>query len=249
LKTKKREAKKLKIVITMAGLGARFKNAGYTVEKHEIMFHGKTLFEWAVGSLSNFREFEFIFVTRDFKGIDKFIEQKSRKIGLTKTQIIKINHVTKGQAETATLAKEFFDSDESILVYNTDTYVDSEKLLPSQIKGNGWIPVFSAGGDKWSFVEADRDGVALRVTEKERISDNCSVGLYYFDSFRKFDDLVASIGKEGASGRGEWYIAPLYNDFIKQGNKVYIQKIPAPSVMVLGTPEDLENAEKRFPFP
>ena len=42
------------IVITMAGLGSRFKKAGYTVPKYMIEAHGKTLFEWSMESLSGF---------------------------------------------------------------------------------------------------------------------------------------------------------------------------------------------------
>ena len=34
------------IVITMGGLGSRFRKAGYTVPKYMIEAKGKTLFEW-----------------------------------------------------------------------------------------------------------------------------------------------------------------------------------------------------------
>ena len=37
--------RKLDVVITMAGLGSRFRKAGYKVPKYMIEAHGKTLFE------------------------------------------------------------------------------------------------------------------------------------------------------------------------------------------------------------
>ncbi len=43
------------IVITMAGSGTRFKNAGYSMPKYQITVHGKTLFEWSMESLAAFR--------------------------------------------------------------------------------------------------------------------------------------------------------------------------------------------------
>ena len=42
---------KLDIVITMGGLGSRFREAGYTVPKYMIEAKGKTLFEWSLISL------------------------------------------------------------------------------------------------------------------------------------------------------------------------------------------------------
>jgi NDP-sugar pyrophosphorylase family protein len=235
----------LKVVITMAGLGMRFKNAGYHEEKHAIIFNGKTLFEWAIESLENFKNYEFIFVTRDLPNIDEFIIEKTEKLGFRKIQVEKIKHPTRGQAETVAFAKKFFKKDESLMIFNSDTHVNPDMLRPEKIKGNGWIPVFSANGNQWSFVKASQGGFALQVAEKTRISDNCSIGLYYFDSFRKFEKLLLGL-RTGSTAEKEWYIAPLYNEFIRLGNKVRIYKIPKKYVMVLGTPEDLANANERL---
>jgi dTDP-glucose pyrophosphorylase len=176
--------------MTMAGLGARFKDAGYTQEKYEIVFHGKPLFDWALESLSAFRDFEFIFIARDSPHVKEFILERTDLLGFRKIKIKTLTHLTRGQAETAALASEFFEPDDSMIIYNTDTHVKPGTLRPEQIKGNGWVPVFSASGDKWSFVEADVDGTVKRTTEKVRVSDYCSIGLYYFDSFQKFWKLV-----------------------------------------------------------
>jgi len=233
----------LTIIITMAGLGTRFREAGYREEKHEIVFHGRTLFEWALESLRNFFRFDFVFITRDLPGIREFIVSKSGKLGLRpeKIQIKAIRETTRGQAETALLAGELLDPSAPVLIHNIDTHISPDCLRPESIRGNGWIPVFPADGDRWSFVEADSEGLVSRTSEKVRISDHCSVGLYYFDSFEKFAELAGDL--EGSAR--EWYIAPLYNDFIRRGNKVYLHEIPAEGVMVLGTPEDLGRADER----
>ena len=39
------------VIITMAGLGTRFRKAGYQVPKYMIEAKGKTLFEWSLDSL------------------------------------------------------------------------------------------------------------------------------------------------------------------------------------------------------
>jgi choline kinase len=40
----------------MAGLGSRFRKAGYNVPKYMIEAKGKTLFEWSMISLTGFKD-------------------------------------------------------------------------------------------------------------------------------------------------------------------------------------------------
>lgn len=47
---------KIDVVITMGGIGARFRARGYTVPKYMIEAKGKTLFEWAMESLEGFKK-------------------------------------------------------------------------------------------------------------------------------------------------------------------------------------------------
>lgn len=229
----------------MAGLGSRFKNVGYNCEKYEIMFHNRTLFEWAILSLQNFFSADFIFITNNNPQIEEFINSKVKDLGITHYEIRVLDYQTRGQAETALQAGIFFREDDCIIIYNIDTYINPDFLSPTMIHGAGWIPVFSSLGDHWSFVAADSDGRATSVTEKIRISDNCSLGLYYFKSFYHFQDLVKRYvtGDSFVSSFTEWYIAPLYNYLIKEGEEVFIQIIPKEQVMVLGTPEELAAAE------
>ena len=42
------------VIITMAGLGKRFRDAGWNVPKYQIEAHGRTLFAWSMLSLRRF---------------------------------------------------------------------------------------------------------------------------------------------------------------------------------------------------
>ena len=227
----------MKILLTMAGLGSRFKTAGYTHEKYAIEFQGHTLLEWSLASLLSFRGSELILITRRFQGIEGELPRIAKNLGFAEPKLQVIDYVTRGQAETAVLAAPFFEEDDSILIFNTDTFIDPREMRPDQIRGAGWIPTFEAPGEKWSFVDADADGRAVRTTEKERISDNCSVGVYYFDSFFSYRDLVAR-----AETDKELYVAPLYNQWMAEGHPTFLHRLPKEAVTILGTPEDLEEA-------
>lgn len=226
------------LILTMAGLGSRFKNQGYLSEKYAIEFFGHSLFEWSLASLSAFREHPLVVVTRDLPNIREDVLGYARNLGFMHASVIVLDHETKGQAETALLAKSLCVASEPILIYNTDTHVKPSALDPAEFSYDGWIPCFSAPGEKWSFVEVDSGGFATRVTEKQRISDNCSVGLYGFSSFALFEEAYWA----GCDQPNEIYVAPLYNYLIRRGHFVTISNLDAQDVCTLGTPEDLESA-------
>ena len=98
----------MQIVITMAGLGTRFKNAGYTVPKYEIEVRGKTLFAWSMDSLTGYfaPENDYFFIVRAEDDASSFIRSEWEKItvGAKVPNVIEIDHMTDGQATTAKLA-------------------------------------------------------------------------------------------------------------------------------------------------
>ena len=132
--------------------------------------------------------------------------------------------------------------DESVMVYNIDTYVEPYEMKYADISGDGYIPCFQAEGTHFSFARLDENGKVAEVREKVRISDNCTLGAYYFSSAR----LYKQIYEEYYTGdrkmdRSEKYIAPLYNFMIQKGLSVTTSIVESNKVHVLGTPEELEE--------
>ena len=230
------------VVITMAGLGSRFRQAGFQKPKYMIEVRGKTLFAWSLESLHAFREERHIFIARQEDGAAGFIRSICSQMGINNLQIVELAAITRGQAETAMQAASYWQEDEPLLVYNIDTYVERDIMNPSVMTGDGLIPCFQAPGNHWSFVKLGNDGEkAIEVREKERISNNCSIGAYYFRSCRLYMDLYKELyEKKGYLEKGERYIAPMYNGLIEKGGAVYIQDIPSEKVHVLGTPEEVK---------
>ena len=229
----------MNIVITMAGLGLRFREADYTVPKYQIEVKGKTLFEWSMSSLKNFFGEPFIFLVRKEDDATNFIRASCKKLGID-GKIFELEKLTRGQAETALFASKFWQADEPLMIYNIDTYVEPGQLKPELIRGAGFIPCFTAGGTHWSFVKLDESGQAVEVREKQRISDHCSIGAYYFESAELYAKLYENFYGD-SSDCVEQYIAPIYNLLIERGATVYIQDIPARFVHVLGTPAEVKN--------
>ena len=232
------------IVITMGGLGSRFRKAGYTLPKYMIEAKGKSLFEWSLLSLSDFfasSQFTFIAMKDENANAEEFIKSQCEKIGIKSPRVIIIDYLTDGQATTALLAQKYWEKSSPLLIYNIDTYVEEGAIKASDFCGDGFIPCFKAIGTHWSFVKLDENGYATEVREKEKISDNCTIGAYYFSSCALYEKLYREYYSESKNlTNGEKYVAPLYNHLIKNGGKVKISLIPTQKVHVLGTPEELE---------
>ncbi len=242
---KSRPCNKLDIVITMGGLGSRFREAGYTLPKYMIEAKGRTLFEYSMISLEGYRDMadRYIFLAMEDKDndVEAFIRNKCAGLNIPDPKIIMLDHLTDGQATTALLSEKYWDPSHALLIYNIDTYVEPGCMNSAELKGDGFIPCFEAQGDHWSFVRLDDSGAVAEIKEKQRISSHCTLGAYYFRSCALYKELYEEYySKEANRVNGEKYVAPLYDYLLSKGGKIYISDVDASKVHVLGTPKELE---------
>ncbi|MEY8390554.1 hypothetical protein AALA98_04140 [Lachnospiraceae bacterium 45-W7] len=84
--------KQIDVVITMGGLGSRFREKGYRVPKYMIGAKGRTLFEWSMMSLEGYRDkvsqYIFIALKDDAVDVEAFIRQQCEKMELPKYHIM-----------------------------------------------------------------------------------------------------------------------------------------------------------------
>jgi dTDP-glucose pyrophosphorylase len=230
----------------MAGEGSRFKQAGIETPKHMVSVDGRTIFNYAVSSLSDFFDETFVFVCRTDRADEEFIADECASLDIERYETVGVSTVTDGQATSALQADPVIDDNEPVIIYNIDTYVEKGNLRKSDVAGDGWIPVFRADGDQWSFVKTDDSGYAVEVAEKERISDLATLGLYYFDEWRAFKDAYNEIGEAIKHTYGEKYICPLYDWLIDEGYEIQIEEIQSDAIHVLGTPTDVTKFHQPF---
>jgi len=237
----------LNIVITMGGVGSRFQKAGYSQPKYCIEAKGRSLFDWSMISLDSFKNLNptYIFIVKSTDNARDFILESCERLEISPVKIVEIDELTDGQATTALYGKPHWKPENPILIFNIDTHIEPNYLLPLDIKGDGWIPCFQAKGDSWSFVKLNSDNYATEVREKNRISEYASVGVYWFSSAELYEDVYNKYYSGGnREEKGERYIAPLYNQLISDGLQVTILDIPVGRVHVIGTPEELNEFVK-----
>ena len=239
------------IAITMAGLGSRFRKAGYTRPKYEIVVHGKPLFDWSLLSLAAFRDlgWRFHFIARAGFGAADYITARATPLGIEDFVVTELDDVTDGQATTAMIAARLAPHDAPFAVYNIDTFVAPSAIHPPDPAAlGGWMPCFPAPGAGWSFARLDGVGHVGEVRENQRISDHATVGLYWFDSAARYGDCYDRYYADPANlEKGERYIAPMYNLLIQNGLPVGISQLSMDDVGMLGTPDQVAAFEQNPP--
>jgi NDP-sugar pyrophosphorylase family protein len=241
------------VVITMAGAGKRFTDAGYTCPKYCIEVHGKTLFSWAMLSLASFIKDNavFTFICRSEDSAASFIEAESRNLGIHRYSVLQLEEQTDGQATTALLAEPALENHAlPFLIYNIDTFVHPDAIDAAQVRGDGWIPCFPGKGDGWSFARTDSSGKVLELREKLRISPHATIGLYWFSSFHLYKAAYQAYYSDASRmEKGEKYVAPLYNQIISGAHDVFIHEVPHDMVIPLGTPQEVTDFRQRGGIP
>ncbi len=231
------------IVIPMAGLSSRFFNAGYTLPKYMLALDHQTVFEWSVSSFKKYFETDlFIFVVSDKFDTEVFVKSHAEKLGIKNFQIVKLSYDTKGQAHTVFLGLEN-TADDELFIFNIDSKLNNFVKMPNYLDCDGYLEVFKGEGEHWSFVESGLNNTVKRTTEKNRISDLCSDGLYYFKSSELFKEIVSKKLLEDSDE--ELYIAPLYNDYIARDKCIKFNLVDILDIDFCGTPQEyLETLEK-----
>lgn len=235
------------IVIPMAGESRRFREAGYDRPKYMLPLDDRPLFDWSILSFSaNFASERFLFIARDVAGTAAFLDQRISALGLSQALVVLLDSPTSGQAETVELGLERSGASdaERLAIFNIDT-IRPGASVGAMTDCAGWLEVFSAPGNNWSFVEPDpaEPRFARRCVEKQRISDLCCTGLYVFERADLFGQALAA--ERAQPSAHELFVAPLYNHLIAAGHHIGWRAAPEGSVHLSGVPAEYEALKAR----
>tara|TARA_Y100000294_G_scaffold167288_1_gene176296 strand:+ start:844 stop:2217 length:1374 start_codon:yes stop_codon:yes gene_type:complete len=229
---------KLNILIPMAGAGSRFEKAGYTFPKPLIEIHGKTMIQWVIESLQV--KGNYIFIIRSDHQ-NNFNIKHLLKALVPNCKIVETDGVTEGAACTTLLAKKFINSNNPLLIANSDQFIEwnSGKTMYKFTNKNvdGGILIFKSLHPKWSYAKVDKDNYVVEVAEKKVISDNATVGVYYWKKGSDYVSSAESMIKKNIRIKNEFYVCPVYTEAINKNKKILIEEID--KMWGLGTPEDL----------
>ncbi|MCB2227338.1 MAG: glycosyltransferase family 2 protein [Desulfarculaceae bacterium] len=232
----------MNIVIPMAGEGSRFKEAGYDTPKPFIDVAGKTMIERVLQNLE-LEGGRFILIARS-SHLEAQKEQVADLSDRYDCTFLTVDHLTMGAACTILLASWLINNDEPLLLANSDQIVEAplnDYIADAKARDlDGSILTFYSDHTKWSYAKTNEQGLVTRVAEKVVISQDATVGLYYFSKGSHFVNAAAQMIAMNDRVNNEFYTAPAYNYCVAHGLKIGVYRIEEKQMFGTGTPEDLE---------
>jgi hypothetical protein len=104
---------------------------------------------------------------------------------------------------------------------------------------DGGILTFKSTHPKWSYARVGTNGFVSEVAEKKVISDDATVGIYYWKKGSDYVKYAEQMIEKNIRVNTEFYVCPVFNEAIDDGKKIKIKHIE--NMWGIGTPEDLET--------
>jgi HAD superfamily hydrolase (TIGR01509 family) len=230
---------KLNVLIPMAGAGSRFEQAGYTFPKPLIDVRNKPMIQVVVENLNI--DANYIYIVQK-KHREKYNLDTLLNLITPGCKIVEVDGLTEGAACTALLAKEYINTDAPLFFANSDQFVewDSNEFMykMQETNADGGIVTFKATHPKWSFAKINGNGLVTEVAEKNPISDNATVGYYFWKHGSDFVRYAEQMIEKNIRVNNEFYVCPVFNQAIEDGKE--IRTFNVDGMWGLGTPEDLK---------
>ena len=236
----------VRVLIPMAGAGSRFEKAGYTFPKPLIEVRGKPMIQVVIENLNIDAEHVFIVQKEHY---EKYNLKNLLNIISPNCKIVQTEGITEGAACTTLLAKEYFNDDKSLIIANSDQFIewDSNEFMYSMIADDidAGILTFNSTHPKWSYAKVNDDGFVCEVAEKNPISNIATVGVYYWKKGSDYVKYAEQMIEKNIRVNNEFYVCPVFNQAIEDNKKIKVFNIE--KMWGLGTPEDLDYYLKNRP--
>ncbi len=231
-------------IFPMVGKSSRFFDQGYKLPKYQLNLEGHSIFFHAVNSFKKYFSTDlFLFIARSDFDAEHFIQNELKKMSIDNYQVVILDYETEGQAHTCYegILKLTNPIDDELYIFNVDTFRLNFSKPSWTSNCDGYLEVFIGEGDGWSFIEPGSNQSVIRTTEKDRISNYCSDGLYYFRKIKLFKDAYLEAKKKKLTVNNEYYVAPLYNLLINQNLNISYELVDKKDVVFCGTPSEYEE--------
>ncbi len=229
----------MNILIPLAGTANKFKEAGYSFPKALVEVVGKPLVQWTIENFVPLNG-RYIFIVNSSDATGYNIDY-TLKMLVENNVIIKQHDFAQGAACSALLAVDHIDNEEELIVAAGDQYIKKDicKIIDHFRDSNadGGIITFNSVHPQYSYAIVDKDGWISEVAEKKPISNNATVGIYWYRKGRDFIDAVKMMIKKEDMTNGQFYICPAFNQMLLMNKAIINYTIEKESFISFGTPE------------
>ena len=208
---------------------------------------------WTIKSVkrsTKIKNKDFIFII--LKSHDRKYGVKKRMLRIMpEARYLLIDHKTQGAAETALMARPLVSEDEELIITDADQYYvvsKFEKARKMSLARNyiGIISTYLSVNPAYSYIKKDKNNFVTLTREKELISNEAAIGMYYFTKSKYFMQGVKSMLKKKKLSKNEYYVCPVYNEVLTFGKVITVN---ADFWMTMGSPDEVNRFYRQLQRP
>lgn len=208
------------ILLPFMGRSTFFENSFFPKPLVEIS--GKTMLEMVVEDYRALEPKKYIFVFSD-EECARFHLDASAQILAPRSRVIRLKGQTSGALCTCLMAIEYIDTDEPLLIANSDQVigVDYREVIRylTDAGMDAGVITFPSVHPRWSYARKQGDEV-VEVAEKRPLSRDAIAGFYYFRKGSDFVKAAENVLLKQNCLKGQYYISASINELILMGKKV-----------------------------
>lgn len=239
----------INVLLPMAGASALFDPQLYPYPLPLTELLGRPMVEHVVENLSTLGDdVRFVFVVRSDDCRRFHLDQTLTLLAPGRCEIVRLHADTQGAMCSALMAVDHIDNDEPLVICNVDQLIEGglrerfDELRRSACDAG--CLTFDAVHPRWSYVRME-EGQVVEATEKRPVSRNAIAGFYYFAQGARFVRAAKRTIMNQAAVNGRYYVAPVFNELILDGDVVAALPVPEGGYHSFYTPQRIEEFERQ----
>ncbi len=161
------------------------------------------------------------------------------------TKVLKIGAPTEGASCTALLAAEDIDTEDELLIVNGNELLQADfKEIVCSFRQRGLdagVVVFPSIHPRYSYVRLDENKQVVEASEKNPISNNATVGFYWFAKGSSFVRAAKNAIRKDARVNGRFYICPTFNELVLEHLRIGVYEIESHAYKPLKSGRQIEQ--------
>ncbi len=239
----------LNILLLLAGRSSFFNKEEYVFPKPLIDINGKSMIQHVIENLNTIKdEKRFICVVNTEDCRRHHIDNVLSLLTNDRAEIVKVEGETKGAVCSALLAIEHINSEDPLLIVNSDQLIeyDLDDIVTffKENQADAGVLCFETIHPRWSYVRFNQQHQIIEVAEKRPISKHAIAGFYFFAQGLDFvKSAMKSIQKE-SDVNGVYYISMVLNELVLEHKHLIAYHLDSEKYHTLYSPQKIEEYQK-----
>jgi NDP-sugar pyrophosphorylase family protein len=239
----------LNILLLLAGQSSFFNKEDFFFPKPLIEINGKSMIQHVIENLNSIQgEKRFICVVNEEDCRKHHLDNVLKIVTEGRAEIIRVEGKSKGAACSALMAIEYINSNEPLLIANSDQFInynlDDIVNYFEENQADAGVLCFETIHPRWSYVRFNEHHRIVEAAEKNPISKHAIAGFYYFAHGSDFvSGAMKSIQKE-SDVNGIYYVSTVLNELVLAQKKLIAFHLDSDRYHTFYSPQKIEEYQK-----